>query len=770
MEKGLSVVGKDVPKIEAVGKATGTLRYTSDIFFPNMLYAKILRSPYAHARVKRIDTSKAQKLQGVKSVLTFKDVPQEPYGLDDLGDPANAIRDKHILEETARYVGDRIAVVAANDIETCQKALEMIDVEYEELPAVFEVGEALKSGAPRVHDYYVMGGRRIEPRNNIATVTTHVEGDVEKGFRDSEYIFEGEYRTSSPQQVPLERTVVVCRPEADGRLSVWSTNQSIHGLRYTICNLLGLPFSKVRANRIFIGGAFGSYIHTRFDEPMCALLALKTRLPVKLQLSRAEVFTSARRYPAILKVKMGFKRDGTLVSQKYDVTYDIGGYDVLGAWVVSATTGWTYSMYRSPHFSYEGRGVYTNTPPPCAFRGFGNPQANFAIESAMDQVAEELGVDPIDLRLKNYRRKGDLVLAQGPRVKHYIESCEVEYLLRKGAEIIGWAGRDGVKRAGKIRRGIGMARGWHASSCSGFEPSGIADTGGAFIKVNDDSTVSLVTALADAGQGELTALAQIAAETLGVGVDDVIVSDADTDNAPYDAVTHASRGIYVGGGAVKLAAEDAKKSLLDWAGKILEASPEDLELKDRRVFVKGAPSKSVSIAQVAASARINNWGTIVGKSSYAASGFAPHFTVKFIEVEVNTETGQVRVVRAICGADVGQPISPMGVEGQLHGGLAQGIGFALMENVSFDDSGNTTNTDFLNYKLLTAMEVPEKVEVFLAPSRESTGPFGAKGIGESALNDVATAVVNAIAHATGVRFKELPVTAEKVLKALRERA
>ena len=289
MEKGLSVVGKDVPKIEAVGKATGTLRYTSDIFFPNMLYAKILRSPYAHARVKRIDTSKAQKLQGVKSVLTFKDVPQEPYGLDDLGDPANAIRDKHILEETARYVGDRIAVVAANDIETCQKALEMIDVEYEELPAVFEVGEALKSGAPRVHDYYVMGGRRIEPRNNIATVTTHGEGDVEKGFTDSEYIFEGEYRTSSPQQVPLERTVVVCRPEADGRLSVWSTNQSIHGLRYTICNLLGLPFSKVRANRIFIGGAFGSYIHTRFDEPMCALLALKTRLPVKLQLSRAEV-------------------------------------------------------------------------------------------------------------------------------------------------------------------------------------------------------------------------------------------------------------------------------------------------------------------------------------------------------------------------------------------------------------------------------------------------------------------------------------------------
>src|SRR5437899_2734388 len=296
MEKGLSVVGKDVPKIEAVGKATGTLRYTSDIFFPNMLYAKILRSPYAHARVKRIDTSKAQKLQGVKSVLTFKDVPQEPYGLDDLGDPANAIRDKHILEETARYVGDRIAVVAANDIETCQKALEMIDVEYEELPAVFEVGEALKSGAPRVHDYYVVGGRRIEPRNNIATVTNHGEGDVE----------------------------------------------------------------------------------------------------------------------------MGFKRDGTLVSQKYDVTYDIGGYDVLGAWVVSATTGWTYSMYRSPHFSYEGRGVYTNTPPPCAFRGFGNPQANFAIESAMDQVAEELGVDPIDLRLKNYRRKGDLVLAQGQRVKDFV--------------------------------------------------------------------------------------------------------------------------------------------------------------------------------------------------------------------------------------------------------------------------------------------------------------------------------------------------------------
>lgn len=771
MAQSLSVVGKNFPKIEAVEKATGRLRYTSDIFFPNMLYAKILRSPYPHARVKRVDTTKAEKLEGVRSVLTFKDVPQEPYGLDDLGDPASAIRDKHILEETVRYVGDRVAVVAAEDLETCQKALELIDVDYEELPAVFDVEEALKSDAPKVHDYYVMGGQKIEPRNNIATVTTHREGDVEKGFRESEYIFEDEYRTSSAQQVPLERTVVVCKPEADGRLSVWSTNQSIHGLRYTICNLLGLPFSKVRVNRIFIGGAFGSYIHTRFDEPMCALLALKTGLPVKLQLSRAEVFTSARRYPAILKVKMGFKRDGTLVSQKYDVTYNVGGYDVLGSWVVSATTGWTYSMYRSQHFSYAGRGVYTNTPPPCAFRGFGNPQANFAIESAMDQVAQELGMDPIELRLKNYKRKGDLVLAQGPQVKHYIESCEVEYLLRKGAEMIGWSGRDDVKKkGGKIRRGIGMARGWHASSCSGFEPSGIADTGGAFIKVNDDSTVSLVTALTDAGQGELTAFAQITAETLGVGIEDVIVSDADTDNAPYDAVTHASRGIYVGGGAVKLAAEDARKSLLEWAGKMLEASPEDLELKDKKVFVKGAPSKSVSIAHVAANARIKNWGTIVGKSSYAAPGFAPHFTVKFIEVEVNTETGQVRVVRAIAGADVGQPISPMGVEGQLHGGLAQGIGFALMENVKFDDSGNTTNTDFLNYKLLTAVEAPEKVEVFLAPSQERTGPFGAKGIGESALNDVATAVVNAIAHATGVRFKELPVTAEKVLKALEEKS
>ena len=523
-------------------------------------------------------------------------------------------------------------------------------------------------------------------------------------------------------------------------------------------------------HRIFIGGAFGSYIHTRFDELMCVLLALKTGLPVQLQLTRAEVFTSARRFPCNLKVKLGLKKDGMLVAQKYDASADIGGYDVLGSWVCSAMAGWFYSMYKSPHFSYEGRSVYTNTPPPCAFRGFGNPQMNFAVESSMNTIADELGIDPVEIRLKNYRGEGDLFLAQGPQVKWYAKSCGVDDLLRKGAEIIGWSRRKELaNQQGKIRRGIGMSRGFHASACNGVEPSGISDSSGAIVMVNDDGTVSLVTAVADAGQGETTALCQIAAEVLGVRLDDVTLAEANTDTAPYDAPTHASRGIYVGGGAVKAAAEDAKKSLLEWAGRMLEASPEDLEIKNRQVYVKGLPKSAVSIAQVSQHARVQNWGTLVGKSTYAAPGHAPHFTSKFAEVEVNTQTGQVKVVRVVAGADVGQPINPTGLEGQLHGGIQQGIGYALMENVVFNETGSTVNTDFLNYKMPTALEMPRQIEVFFANTNEPTGPFGAKGIGESALNDVAVAVVNAIENAVGVRFKELPVTAEKVLKALKEK-
>lgn len=764
-------IGKSPRKIDGAHKATGSLHFVGDIDIPQMLVGRIVRSPYAHAIVKKIDYSDALRIPGVKTVLTFKDVPKKPYGREFALPPEYMVRDNYVLEEKARYVGDKIAAVAATSSWAAQEALEAIRVEYEELPAVFDPFEAIKPGAPKIHDHVYWGERRTEVKNNICSRVFMEIGDPGQGFKEADRIFENVYKVSKQQQSPMERRCCVVKPEPDGRLSVWSTTQSIHGLRHNLATALGIQFGRIKVNRTFLGGGFGSRLDMNIDEPITAMLAMKSGLPVRLELTREEDFISTSRHPATMKLKTGVNKDGSIVAQDMLAHLDTGAYGVSGEWVTKCMGGWYMSMYRAKYQRFEGYAVYTNTPPAAGFRGFGNPQANFAVESQMDIIAEELGIDPVELRLKNYFREGDVFYGQGPNVKDVIRSCGVEELLVRGAEKIGWSRRKELQnQRGPIRRGIGVARAFHTSGCgSPNEQSDIIEYSGSIVKLNEDGTANLVTALVDMGTGNLTGLAQIVAEELGIRFEDVIVSDTDTDVAPYDVVTHASRSTYVAGAAAKTAASNAKRVMLNMAAKLLEVSPDDLEVSDRSISVKGAPSRHVTVAELAREAQMRQWGTIMGESSQRATMCPPHFTVKFVEVEVDMETGEVRVEKVVAGADVGRPIDPSRVEGQLHGGMLQGIGYALMENIYIDpNSGRPLNLDYLNYKILTSRDSPRKFEVFIANTIEATGPFGAKGIGESATNDAATAVANAISHATGVRIKELPITPEKILRALKK--
>jgi CO/xanthine dehydrogenase Mo-binding subunit len=762
-------VGKSVPKFEAAQKATGALRFTGDIALPRMLVGRILRSPHAHARASKIDVSKARRIPGVKAVITHEDVPTQQYGREFALPPEYMVRDNFILESKARYIGDRIAAVAATSSEAADEALAAIDVQYEELPAVFDPLEAMTPEAPRIHDVVFWGDRRADVENNVLATVSMDIGDVDAGFLECDLVVENQYAVSKQQQTPIERRCCTVKPEADGRLSVWSTTQSIHGLRHNLATALGIPFGRIKVHRTFLGGGFGSRLDMNIDEPIAALLALKTGLPVRLQLSRAEDLISTSRHPATMRLRTGVNRDGAIVAQEMVAHVDTGAYGVSGEWVTKCMGGWFMSMYRAEHQRYLGSVIYTNTPPAAGFRGFGNPQANFAVESQMDVIAEELGLDPVEIRLKNHFREGDIFYGQGPNVQDRIRSCGVEELLTKGAELIGWHRRKELHAGnGTIKRGIGVARAFHTSGCgSPNEISDIIEYSGSIVKLNEDGTANLITALVDMGTGNLTAQAQIVAEELGIRAEEVIVSEADTDTALYDVVTHASRSTYVAGAVAKAAAGNARAALVEMAATLLEVSPDDLEVREGCVSTKGAPEKRLGVGEIARTAQMRQWGTIVGESSFRVTTCPPHFTAKFVEVSVDTETGEVTVERVVAGADVGQPINPLLVECQLHGGIQQGFGYALMEEIHIDEAtGQPLNLDYLNYKILTARDAPKRVEVFLADTHEETGPFGAKGIGESATNDAASALANAIADAIGVRIRELPITPEKILRAL----
>lgn len=773
-------VGKKTPRKDGVAKVTGKALYAYDINLPGMLYGRILKSPYPHARVKSIDTSEAEKLGAV--VITFKDVPKKKFNIRLVSVDRVNYKDWEVLTDHPKYVGEYVAAVAAETEELAQKALEAIKVEWEVLPHVLDPFEARKEGAPKIHDKILFGSREVEVKNNIACTLNYDEGDIERAFKEADVVIEREFRTNRRYHMQLEPKVAVAKPEPDGGVTVWTTTQTIHNTRILISQVFDIPESKINVVKLPIGGSFGSSIQTNLVTLVAVALALKAGRPVKIALTREEDMMEHCAYQMYFRLKVAAKKDGTIIAGELENVMDIGGHQIQAYPLLGCLLGWFVSLYKWKNIRYRGVAVYTNKVPSCAFRGYGNPQITWAVETIIDELAEALGIDPVEFRLKNYVGRGDLFWGQGPTVKSIVKSDGVPELMRRGAELIGWSKRPKPgEQKGRYRRGIGVGRGFHTSGAGGKISGEVIDYTGCILKVNEDGSVDYITALQDHGGGTLEAHAKIIAEELGVPLDKVNIVWADTKTTVYDVCTHASRGTYVGGEAARRAAQIVKRKLLEYAVRLLGdvVNPEALTIKpDEKlgqgvIYVEGMPDKKITVGEVAREAWQRNWGSIAAVVSYRATNSPPAYTVYFVEVEVDTWTGRVRPVRVVAGADVGTVVNPDLAAGQLHGGFAQGWGMTVLEDTPYDPkTGELACRGYItDYKILTAQDMPslENFQVIFASTYEPTGPFGAKGLGESALNPVAGAVANAIYNALGVRFYELPITPEKILKALKEK-
>lgn len=753
-----SVVGKRLPLKDATEKVTGRAIFTRDVKLSGMLYAKILRSPYPHAKVLRVDTSEAEQLPGVKAVLSKNNAPRVkvPAIFNEskiFGFPL----DKYAFDEKVRYVGDEVAAVAAVSKKVAEEALKLIKVEYEELPTVFDVEEAIKPGVPLIHE---------DRAKNIAAPIIMKFGDVEAGFRDADCIIEETFRTQSQRQAPMETHCCVASFDMAGNLTIWVSHQAPFAIQELLAEYLGMPESKIRVIKPYLGGGFGNKLDMLIEH-ICALLSRMTGRPVKIVLDREEVFSATvTRHAAIIRLKIGAKQDGTLTAiQAYALTEE-GAY-MYHLSVLSVLARGVIRFYRCPNVNFEGYAVYTNHSCAGPMRGYGHPQAAFAVESMMNMMAEKLGIDPVEIRVKNFSASGDEA-----KTGTVIPTSGLPECLAKGAEQIGWAGRGKPTEVSNAKkRGMGVACFSNGAGGGGY--GGMRDYSAAFVKLNADGTAHLLTGAADLGTGCNTTLAQIVAEELGLTLDDVAVTAGDTGSTPYDGGAFSSRTLFMCGLAAKAAAADAKQQLISWAAGRLGAEPEDLEVKGGRLYTRLEPRKGLAFSDVTREAAENLKGKAIaflGKASRINPGHGESFGAEFAEVEVDTETGHVEVNRIVAVQDVGKAINPMVVEGQIEGAIQQMIGYALTEDVVLDEkTGKMLNPNFANYMVLTSADMP-KVQVSLVEATAPTGPFGARGMAEGPTGGVAPAIASAIYNAVGVRLTELPMTPERVFKALETKA
>ena len=771
----MQVVGHEVPAKNALDKVTGGRGYAVNIVLPGMLHAKLLRSQYAHARVLAIDTSKAEQYPGVKAVLTAADVPQRLFHPVYFTPPETEemVKDMQILSDRVRYAGQPVAAVAAVTAEIAEYAISLIEVDYEELPAVFTPEDATREGAPQLHETAV---------NNIAKRRAEEMGDMEAGFAEADYIFEGTYETQRVHTCYMEPRMVVVDSDYQGHLTVHSSNQQIFGLREKLAYALGIPQTRVTVVKPpYIGGGFGGKLDLGHIEPIAALLSMKCRRPVRIEQSRYENFITTARHPSKVTLKTGVKKDGTFTARYIKSVMDVGSHSTHGPMVMLALGAAAMCAYRCPNIKWDGDLVYTNNMMSGGYRGYGSPQAIFPIESQIDEICDELGLDPIEFRRRNAHQEGDVnpFNPEIPLTTYRYEEC-----LQQGAERIGWLRRAAAGAdAGVKKRGIGLAtQPFWVSGCMGVPD--FYEHSGAIVKFNPDGSAHLSTATIDLGAGQNTTFCQIAAEELGLEKDQVFMSPyADTDVLPFDAPTHASRGTYCSGTAVRAAATAAKQRLLQVASGMLEVSAEELEVSAGIITVKGSPDTAVPVSEVTRTAELpfivqtadgpvptsrpEDKGTIIGVASLAPPSNPSPASVEFVEVEVDTETGAVEILRVVFAHDIGRVINPIAAEGQVEGGFQQGMGYALMENLVFDQEvGTCLASDFLDYKMPTSMEMPSDIESIFIESNEPSGPFGAKSLAEPCLTVVAPAIANAIFNATGARVRDLPITPEKILRAL----
>jgi xanthine dehydrogenase molybdenum-binding subunit len=759
-------VGESITRIDALEKVTGRARYAPDLRFPGMLYAKTLRSPHPHARVMSIDTTRADKLAGVRAIVPASTVPRV------VGTWFNLRSEKELAklfnqDDKVRFIGDPVLALAAVDEDTALEALDLIEVEYEVLKPLFDPFESLQETEVAIHE-----------KGNIAFHILKEYGDPEKGFAEAEVIIENRFTTSKPKHAALEPFgTCVAEFTADGRLTMWDSSQVPHWTQMYLSLALGIPISRVRVIRPHVGGGFGGRAGLIWGlEIMTAHLSRASGAPVRMSFTRQEDFEATEtRHPFVIDMKTGATRNGLIVANQVKVLMDTGGYGTHYKSVLADALGTGVGLYRIPNYAFEGTVVYTNKSLCGAMRGFGNPQMNFAQESQLDIVADTLGLDPVELRLRNYRGKGEI----DPVFNTEILSDGMKECLSRGAAAIGWSKerrrerRSANKEAehtpggggsqGYLRRGVGMACHQHGTGAR----FGLPDPSSAIVRVNSDGSIDLLTACADDGQGNRTVLAQIAAEVLGVEMEAITVSEPDTGIAPLDAGTHGSRQTYCGGTAVMQAATKARESILAYASEQLDVDERLLDLKNGMVTIGGDPTRGVALQELMRRMQLGDFSLcrqIVGEASGVTESQPPVFGATFAEVEVDIETGQVRVLRMVGAFDLGRAINPEGCRGQIQGGLVMGAGYALSEGLIIQD-GKILNASFTDYKIPRFEDAPDITALFVE-SHEPTGPFGAKGLGEATIISSAAAIANAVHDAVGVRAKKLCITAEDILEAL----
>ncbi len=763
-------VGKPEAKVDAVKLAAGKPVYTDDMEMRGMLHAALLTSPHAHARIVHIDTSKAKALPGVHAVLTYKDVPRVVYASGGQSYPNPPPYDQVSLDNKVRHVGDRVAVVAAETPEIAREALDLIEVEYEVLPAVFDPVEAMQEGAPVIHDE----PDAVKIHDASRNIVHHIEaeaGDADAQWAKADHIFEGEYRVHQVQQASIEPHVVVTWWDEDDRLVIRTSTQVPFHVRRMVAPLLGLPVKKIRVIKPRIGGGFGGK-QEMLIEDLCAHLTIATGRPVRFEYTREHEFTSARsRHPQVIRFKTGVTHDGEIVASELYIIGNTGAYGTHGLTVqmVSGFRGLT--TYNAPFSRFVCDVVYTNIPTPGAYRGYGAPQSLFALEVHTEEIAEALGMDVIEFKRKNWIKVGDsMVMARAlgegrEGFEQVVSTSALNECVDIGARAMGWYDKRGVERTvpGKphLRRGIGMAVAMHGTGIAGL------DMGAASIKLNDDGSFNVLFGATDLGTGADTVLAQIAAESLGVPVEDIIVYAADTDMTPFDTGAYASSTTYISGGAVLKAAEDVKAQILAHAAEhILHVPVEELDLDDRKVIARNG--QSVSLEEVALhSLHQEDQKQIMATASHLSYESPPPFAAQFAEVIVDMETGQVTVERLLMAVDCGIAINPITASGQVEGGMVQALGYAHCEEMAYDEHGHLQATKFDDYRIYRANEMPE-LEVIFVETYEPSGPFGAKAVAEIPKDGVAPALASAIYDATGVRIRQIPFTPERVWQALRD--
>jgi len=750
----LAAVGKRTPKLDAVDKATGRSRYIQDLKLPEMLYGKILYSKYPHAKIVHIDTSKAAKLRGVRAVITGADIPEIRMGVYKDNPPLKAGK--------VRSYRDEVAAVAATDPEIAMEAMDLIEVTYDALPGIFDPEEAMAEDAPLIHERH---------KTNILKMPWKMHfGDVEAAVKQAAYNVADRFRTTWVTHCCMGTSGCIAQFDHSNNLTIYSNTQIPSLAQKDFMNALkamGLTNRRVRVIKPCIGGGFGSKLDTYAYEHIAILLAHLTRKPVKIEFDREEEFiATSTRQPAIIDIAQGCDQNGRLLYRDVSMILDNGAYTSWGATTPSVMMMPISSLYRVPNVHYVAKCVYTNNTYSQAMRGYGNPQATFAIESAMDMLAETAAIDPVEFRRINANQPGEIT-SQGFR----ISTCGMGQCLDSVLEKLEW------QRPKENGEGVGVASLIHVGGGARVYKS---DGCGTIIKINDYGKVDVFTGATDMGQGADTVIAQIVAEELGLRVEDVHIIHADTDVCPWDVGAHASRTTFVAGNSALMAARKVKERILEMASRMLEAPPEILQLRDRKIIPREDPEKALDIAKVLRKTHFSSGGDMLMAEHFfdpanenldrdfrGNMSMTYSFGTHGVRVKVDEETGKVEIRDYVAAHDVGRAINPMLLEGQVFGGVMMGIGYALTEQVILE-KGEMMNPNFRDYKIPTAKDVVP-IQAPVIETVDEFGPFGAKGIGEPGCVPTAPAVANAVYDAIGVRIKDLPITPEKVLAAIKQK-